>query len=119
MKCAGMNVPDGEVATMVYTEPKRSFPRLYGIADFSGRKIEVPVAEEDDYQYFVLDQATDIRKYYDENGYVVIRGLAPRTLCDRANESFEAEVKPFGGFLYRQAGAHPEPHVFSKQELIV
>ncbi len=42
---------------MVYSESKRSFPRLYGITDFSGRKIEVPVAEEDDYPYFVLDQA--------------------------------------------------------------
>ena len=63
---------------MVYTESKRSFPRLYGIADFSGRKIEVPVAEEDDYPYFVLDQAEDIRKYYDENGYVVVRGLLPQ-----------------------------------------
>src|SRR5260370_41113930 len=113
MKCAGMNVPDGEVATMVYTEPKRSFPRLYGIADFSGRKIEVPVAEEDDYPYFVLDQAADIRKYYDENGYVVFRGLLPRGLCDRATASFEAEVKPFAGLIYRQASANPGRHLFT------
>ena len=57
-----MNVPDREVAVMVYNEAKRSFPRVYKIADFSGRKIEVPVAEEDDYPYFVLDQAADIQK---------------------------------------------------------
>ena len=42
---------------MVYSEPERSFPRLYGITDFNGRKIEVPVAEEDDNPYFAHDQA--------------------------------------------------------------
>ena len=100
---------------MVHSEPKRSFPRLYGIADFSGREIEVPVAAEDDYPYFVLDQAADIRKYYDENGYVVVRGLLPQDLCDRATASFEAEVKPFGGFIYRQASGNPERHVFTNE----
>jgi phytanoyl-CoA hydroxylase len=100
---------------MLYTESKRSFPRRYGIADFSGRKIEVPVAEEDDYPYFVLHQAEHIREYYDENGYVVLRGLLPQGLCDRATASFEAEVKPFGGFIYRQASANPERHVFTNE----
>jgi phytanoyl-CoA hydroxylase len=75
----------------------------------------VPVAEEDDYPYFVLNQAGEIRKYYDENGYVVVRGLLPQGLCDRANASFGAEVKPFGGFSYRQATANPERHVFSNE----
>jgi hypothetical protein len=108
-----------EVAAMIYTESKGSFQRLYRIADFSGRKIEVPVAEEDDYPYFVLDQAADIRKYYNENGYVVVRGLLPRGLCDRATASFEAEVKPYGGFIYRQASANPERHVFTNQGFMV
>jgi phytanoyl-CoA hydroxylase len=102
-----MNVCSREVAAMVYAGAKRSSPRLYGIADFSGRKIEVPVAEEDDHPCFVLDQAADIRKYYDENGYVVVRGLLLQGLCDRATASFEAEVKPFGGFIYRQAAPIP------------
>jgi phytanoyl-CoA hydroxylase len=103
------------MAAMVYTEAKESFPRRYGITDFSGRKIEVPVAEEDDYPYFLPDQAAEIRKYYDENGYVVVRGLLPQGLCDRATASFEAEVKPFGGFIYRQASANPERHVFTNE----
>jgi phytanoyl-CoA hydroxylase len=100
---------------MVFPEAKCSFLRVYAIADFSGRKIEIPVAEEDDYPYFVLDQPEDIRKYYSENGYVVVRGLLPRTLCDRANVSFEAEVKPFSGFIYRQASANPERHIFTNE----
>jgi phytanoyl-CoA hydroxylase len=100
---------------MVYTESKGSLPRRYGIADFSGYKVEVPVAEEDDDPYFVVDQAVDLRKYYYENGYVVLRGLMPKTLCDRANVSFEAEVRPFSGFIYRQASANPERHIFTKE----
>jgi phytanoyl-CoA hydroxylase len=100
---------------MVHTGSKPSFPRYYGIVDFSGRKIEVPVAEEDDYPYFVIGQAADIKRYYSENGYVVVRGLLPQGLCDRAVESFEAEVKPFGGFIYRQASANPERHVFTNE----
>ena len=62
---------------MVGSEAQRSVPRVYGITDFGGRQIEVPVAEEDDDRYFVLDQVADIRKYYDENGYVVVARSAP------------------------------------------
>jgi hypothetical protein len=36
---------------MASIESKRSYPRLYGIADFSGKNIEMPVAEEDDYPF--------------------------------------------------------------------
>jgi phytanoyl-CoA hydroxylase len=100
---------------MDYSGSKRSLQRLYEIADFSGRKIVVPVAEEDNYPYFVLNQAGEIRKYYDENGYVVVRGLLPQGLCDRATASFQAEVTPFGGFIYRQATANPERHVFANE----
>jgi phytanoyl-CoA hydroxylase len=100
---------------MVYSEPERSFPRLYGITDFNGRKIEVPVAQEDDNPYFTHDETDNIRKYYDENGYVVLRGLLPQGLCDRATASFEAEVKPFGGFIYRQASGNPERHLFTTE----
>jgi phytanoyl-CoA hydroxylase len=111
----GRNVTGGEMAAMICTESKGSLPRRYAIADFSGRQIEVPVAKEDDYSYFALDQAGDIRKYYGENGYVVVRGLLPQGLCDCATTSFEEEVKPFGGFIYRQASANPERHVFTNE----
>jgi phytanoyl-CoA hydroxylase len=100
---------------MVYAEEKQRVPRFYGIADFDGQKIEVPIAEEDDDRYFILEQAGEVRKYYDENGYVVVRGLLPPELCDRANASFAAEVKPFKGYIYRQASGNPERHVFTNE----
>jgi phytanoyl-CoA hydroxylase len=108
-----------ELIEMVDSEAERSVPRVYGITDFGGRQIEVPAAEEDDDRYFVLDQIADLRKYYDENGYVVVRGLLPQGLCERATASFEAEVKPFQGFIYRQASGNPEKHVFSNEGLIL
>jgi phytanoyl-CoA hydroxylase len=103
------------MAAMVSIESKRSYPRNYGIADFRGQKIEVPVAAEDDYPYFVRDRGRDIRKYYNEHGYVVVRRLLPQALCERAAAAFQAEVKPFSGFIYRQASANPERHVFTKE----
>ena len=87
----------------------------YDIADFSGRTIAIPVAKEDDHPYFTLDQPSDFRRYYDENGYVVVRGLLPPEACDRATSSFEFEVKPFEGFMYRQASGNPERHMFTNE----
>jgi phytanoyl-CoA hydroxylase len=110
-----MNARGTEVAAMVSVWSKRSSARYYEIADFSGQEIDVPVAEEDDFPYFVLDQDTEARKYYNENGYVVVRGLLPQDLCERATASFEAEVKPFRGFIYRQASGSPERHLFTNE----
>jgi phytanoyl-CoA hydroxylase len=89
--------------------------RLYEIADFNGQKLDIPVNEKDDYRYLNLDQRQHIRKYYDENGYVVVRGMLPRDLCDCAAAAFAAEIKPFGGFIYRQASGNPERHVFTNE----
>jgi phytanoyl-CoA hydroxylase len=103
------------VTAVVYSDSNSLFPRLYGITDLSGCKLEIPVAEQDDYSYFDLNQAKEVRKYYDQNGYVVVRDLLPYGLCDRATALFQAEVKPFGGFIYRQASGNPEPHVFTSE----
>jgi hypothetical protein len=58
-KYKAVNVPERAVAAVPYAESERSFPSLYRIENFDGREIEVPVAEEDDYPYFVLDQLVD------------------------------------------------------------
>ena len=51
--------------------------------------------------------------YYEEHGYVVIRGLASDAACDAARAAYEREVKSYPGFLYRQATANPEKHVLT------
>jgi phytanoyl-CoA hydroxylase len=47
-------------------------------------------------------------------GYVVVRGLIEPEECDRAHAIFEREVKPSDSFIYRQATANPERHVYTK-----
>jgi phytanoyl-CoA hydroxylase len=60
--------------------------------------------------YLRLNTPKALQDYYKENGYVVARKLIAADLCDRAREAFAAEVKPFDGYLYRQASANPEKH---------
>lgn len=54
-----------------------------------------------------------VRRYYDDHGYVVIRGLIDAAMCDHLQAAFSEQVKPFEGFIYRQASAIPERHVFT------
>jgi hypothetical protein len=100
---------------MADSKTKRSLPRRYWITDFSEQEIDIPIAEADDDPYFVLSQADDIRKYYAKKWHGVVRGLLPQQLCDRAAQYFETEVKPFGGFIYRQVSGKPEQHMFTNE----
>ena len=63
-------------------------------------------------------QASDgaaLRRDYDAEGYVVVRGPVPGELCERARAAFADEVKPYQGPLYRQTtSGSPERHVFSE-----
>jgi phytanoyl-CoA hydroxylase len=77
-------------------------------------EIEVAATPADDFAYFTIDQADDIRRYYAEYGYVVIRDLIPAEVCRIARREYEREVKPYKGFIYRQATANPERHVYCK-----
>ena len=43
----------------------------------TGDSIAIATLPETDAAYFRIDQADEIRKYYAENGYVVVRGLIP------------------------------------------
>jgi phytanoyl-CoA hydroxylase len=77
--------------------------------------IEIPfdVDERSD-PYLALKAPSDIREYYDREGYVVVRGVVPASLCDEAHAAFASEVKPFPGYIYRQASAVPEKNVFTE-----
>lgn len=91
----------------------------YAISDAAGRKIKIPASAAEDQPYFTLDQREEIRRYYDENGYVVVRNLIPRELCVEAMRRFNEEVKPYKGFIYRQTTANPERHVFTTHGLML
>lgn len=73
---------------------------------------ETPI--EDPSPRFGPHELGAIRKYYRENGYVIVRRLFPSETCDAQRRLWEEEVKPFGGYIYRQATAKAEKHVFNQ-----
>lgn len=90
----------------------------YGIAKTpAGAEIELPASAPDDTGTSLsVSQLSEARCYYDDNGYVVIRNLVPKTMCDEVREAFLKEVKPYKGFLYRQpSSGAAEKHHFSAQ----
>jgi phytanoyl-CoA hydroxylase len=77
-----------------------------------GLDVDVPeIPVEDCSPKFKLSDVADISDYFKEYGYVIIQGLIPRDRCDAMRQSWDSEVKPFKGFMYRQATAHAERHV--------
>ena len=75
-----------------------------------GGTFEVPKSLDEDIEYPSFDNPEAIKEYYHENGYVVVRGVFSTEACDQARAAFAEEVKPFDGFIYRQATANPERH---------
>src|SRR5215470_8774644 len=81
-----------------------------------GLPVAVPESEgEDPSPKFELHQSQEIARYYQDNGYVIVRGLIGKTDCDRVRALWNEEVKPSGDFIYRQATARAERHVFNSQ----
>jgi phytanoyl-CoA hydroxylase len=91
----------------------------YAALDAAGRKIKIPATVAEDEPYFTVGRRDEIRRYYDEHGYVVVRNLIPRELCAEAMQRFKAEVKPYKGFIYRQTTANPERHVFTSHGFVL
>src|SRR5688572_27682576 len=60
--------------------------------------------------YETLNTPEKRRAYYLDNGYIVRPGLIPASVCDEALARFRDEIKPYPGFIYRQASANPEKH---------
>ncbi len=81
-----------------------------------GLKVTVPEqTTEDPSPKFDLSQKLAIKQYYDQNGYVVLRDLVAAADCERVRGLWNVEVKPSQEFIYRQATAEAERHVFNAQ----
>lgn len=79
----------------------------------NGLAVQVPETDgEDPSQKFSVDQASEAKDYYDKFGYVVFRGIIEKKDCTDAMRLWAEEVKPSSQFIYRQATAKPEKHVF-------
>jgi phytanoyl-CoA hydroxylase len=76
-----------------------------------GLPVKVPEAVAEDVSpRFSLAQAGAAAAYYHEHGYVIFKGLIPPEHCDQIRGLWDGEVKPFRGFMYRQASAKVERH---------
>lgn len=85
-----------------------------------GDPLQIPVAvDENSDIYLALKTDEAIRNYYEENGYVVVRNLLPEHLCDKILGNFKTEVKPYNGYIYRQASANPEKHIFTEHNYML
>lgn len=85
-----------------------------------GEPLKVPTSiDEATDTYLALKADNDIKKYYDDNGYVVRRNLIPTELCDKILRHFREEVKPYKGHIYRQASANPEKHKFTEHNYML
>ena len=76
--------------------------------------------EEDSVPKFKVD--LDIEKaikFYKENGFVVLQNILNKEECRNLINSWEKEVKGFKGYMYRQASAKLERHVFNDQNWIM
>ena len=85
----------------------------YAITNNVGTNIAIPATAADDAAYFAPGETEAIRRYYDEFGYVVIRGAMPADAIDAANGAFDREVLRSRRFIYRQATAKAERHVYT------
>lgn len=84
------------------------------VKDPLNRDVEIPVnvlPGSDSYSALTSPEA--IKHYFDQHGYVVLRNVISGKLCDEVLQYFRQEVKPYKGYIYRQASANPEKHVFN------
>ena len=80
---------------------------MFEIPSPTGEMVRIPASVDEDREYFSsLD--LDAHRYLDDEGYVVIRGLVDSAACAAIRKAFADEVKPYSGFLYRQATARAE-----------
>ena len=79
-----------------------------------GLPVDVPeTASEDPSPKFELADAEGIRAYYEANGYVIVRGVYSDACFETIRGLWDSEIKPFRGYMYRQATAKVETHSFN------
>src|SRR5262245_12820804 len=66
--------------------------------------------QEDPSVRFGIDDLVAACEYYERNGYVLFKGLLAPGVCDKVRHLWDAEVKPYEGYIYRQATAKAETH---------
>lgn len=85
---------------------------MFSIPSTTGEQVLIPASLSEDREYFTALDGT-ATEYLDSEGYVVVRQLIDPSVCAAIRQSFAVEVKPYRGFLYRQATAKAERNEFN------
>ena len=76
--------------------------------------------EEDNTPKFLLsDGFNNAQQFYKDKGYVILKNIFSEYNCDQFIKSWDEEVKPFKGFIYRQATAKLERNIFNHKRWIM
>lgn len=77
-----------------------------------GLKVRVPETPDEDAPYPSVDRPSEVAAAYERDGYVVLRGLVPPTLCDAVRAAFDGEVRRSGAPILRQKNMRYEANAF-------
>lgn len=76
-----------------------------------GLPVNVPeFIGEDSSERFSLNELVNAKLYYEENGYVIFEKIISPSICEKLRGLWNSEIKPYKGFIYRQATAKAEKH---------
>lgn len=84
-----------------------------------GTEIEIPETADQNSTTFDLSALEAAKRYYDENGYVVVRRTVDPAVCDAVRGAFDQTVKRYPGYIYRQATANPEKNKINEQGFVM
>jgi phytanoyl-CoA hydroxylase len=81
-----------------------------------GLPVRVPeMPSEDPSPRFAPHETAEIKAYYREMGYVIVKSVFSAQTCDEQRRLWDAQVKPFSGNIYRQATGKVERHVLNSK----
>jgi len=92
---------------------------MYKILSPIGTEVEIPEVAAQNSTTFDLIDLAGAKRYYEENGYVVVRGVVDPVVCDSIRNAFEKTVKRYPGYIYRQATANPEKNRINEHGFVM
>jgi|ERR1700692_2671296 phytanoyl-CoA hydroxylase len=82
-------------------------------------EIKIPEVAAENGTTFGLTDLAGAKRYYEENGYVVVCGVVNAVVCDSIRQAFDQTVKRYPGYIYRQATANPEKNRINEHGFVM
>ena len=80
----------------------------------TGALMHIPETREEDKPHFGPDCLAEARTFYEEQGYVVLRGLVPTDLCAHIRAVFDSSVRASRVAMLRQKNMRYERNAFDE-----